>query len=269
MENFEDIKDTCNSSYLAQVQSFHSGVYEIVGIADLLKKKFEVREIDDWPLMIQLGIILTTCTSLLHILPKEKEFSKIFIDKRTIATLIRNIIDSHDAIDFLCNHKKWSHLEGLNRTILGYYIARKAHKIMDSAQHKEIAEKYLKMLESKVNDKKKLRKIENGESILIESRKERLLSICGEEADMVGRIISDLSSYVHSVPPGLWFENSFEDAFKDNDRVRLMLCMWLQVANFYIVKVAKLVIENHGHIVAKNENLQRYMDNHQRVFGVE
>ena len=58
-------------------------------------------ELPDWPTVILATTVQTSAISLFKLLPFERRREPL--DKRSIASIIRNLIDTHDALEFLAS----------------------------------------------------------------------------------------------------------------------------------------------------------------------
>ncbi|SDF24525.1 hypothetical protein SAMN04487996_109297 [Dyadobacter soli] len=224
-------------------------------------------EIGDWPSVLLATTVLTTAVSLLKLLPPS-EPDRHAIDRRSIATIIRNIVDTHDVIDQFC-HDDGSETFHLNRDILGYYLANRKMLISERLEMQEgqsltsIKEYYWSRIKGSNLDKTAINKLKNGETIFYESRHQRIQKICGDQTNLVQGILADLSTYVHSIPPGLWF-NSLDESFGDNTQNRNIVAVWLRVGNFYFAKSIEILISELPMQI--NEELRKFLDNNKKVF---
>ena len=69
-----------------------------------------------------------------------------------------------------------------------------------------------------------------------QSRKDRVKRACGEHAEFVGGVLTDLSTYVHSLPPSIWM-SSLDELDSDTLHNRHVTAVWLRIANFYFSKI--------------------------------
>jgi hypothetical protein len=77
-------------------------------------------------------------------------------------------------------------------------------------------------------------------------------------------VLADLSTYVHSIPPGLWF-GGLDELYADSNRNRAMVAVWLRVTNYYLGRCFALILQTFP--AAKSTELTRYIGRHEKVFA--
>src|SRR5512145_2111985 len=91
------------SKYLqSQVNALGLGINAFEPYIGNLHKAFREEKFIDWPTVILATTIQTTAVSLFKLLPQSEQGHEA-LDMRSIATIIRNIIDTHDVLDMLTN----------------------------------------------------------------------------------------------------------------------------------------------------------------------
>jgi hypothetical protein len=182
--------------------------------------------------------------------------------------LVRNLIDTHDAIDQFCDVSQTPEDYLLHRDVLGYYLSRKMASVPPHAKGGTYLDKagswYWGNICKSLPDKKRQRRLRDGAGLFYTTRRERLAKHCGDNADFMGEILTDLSTYVHSVPPGLWM-SSLEDGFADSHHIRRTLVVWLRITNFYFARSIGIILGAvHRDAVPP---LKDYLLANQAVFG--
>lgn len=234
-----------------------------------LHKDFNKEKIIDWPTVVLATTLQSTALSLFKLLPTGTVSNKV-LDKRSIATLVRNIIDTHDALDMMINADSPERHQ-LNRNILGMYIAGRINKVQqfideENAQvfYKKTKTTYWKAIKNSPLYVESMDKLKNGEGIFYESRRSRVERACGEHAEFVSGVITDLSTYVHSIPPSIWM-STLNELYTDTVDNRNLVAIWLRIANFYMAKSMTIFLTTTGYKATKE--LNRYIEQHKKVFS--
>lgn len=238
-----------------------------------LEKDYAEGNFIDWPTIVLSNTVQATAISLFKLLPCGSQFdksvrkftaismlrtfwrllpfhheSKEILDKRSLATMIRNIVDTHDVLDMMSISESPEEFN-LHRDILGYYIANRISTIQQHID-KPKAEQFYKNAQKNYWDKIKnsprytqsLERVKKGESIFYKSRKERVKSVCGDSSDFVMGILADISTFVHSIPPSIWMKD-IGSLYSDSEDNRNMVSVWLKVGNFYFARAISIVLQ--------------------------
>jgi hypothetical protein len=264
--NNEEIERT----FLAEAYRFHQAVRNFADVTIRIHDAYAAGQFIDWPTVLLGTLLLTTAVSLSKLLPREEsKHSRIVIDRRSIATLTRNIVDTHDSLDLLCDPSQSPEQFTLHRDILGHYLANKYIAFRDKGHAPNYLDKsrewYWSRICEAIPDKAKRRRLRDGSTLFYTTRSERLLKSCGEDASFVGKVLADLSTYVHSVPPALWLK-SLEEAFDDSPATRGVLLVWVQIANFHFARSIRIVLTSAQ---IADAGLQEYIDSRLTVFRRE
>lgn len=224
----------------------------------------------DWPTIVLVTTLQATAISIFRLL-SSSEHSDELLDRRSIATLVRNIVDTHDAFHMLVNASTHEEYQ-LHRDILGLYLSSRIHKVQSSINPQQVQELYLKaptfywdkIQQSSLYNKSNMGKLKRGEQIFYRSREERVEDVCGTHSRFVLAILADLSTYAHSIPPGIWFSDLTE-LYADNRQSRDLVAVWLQLTNFYFARIVKGFLR-----VARYEaspNIDKFLLQFQAVFA--
>lgn len=223
----------------------------------------------DWPTIVLLHTLQATAISIFRLLPPA-EYTDEVLDKRSIASLIRNVVDTHDVLRMMGIDESAERFN-LHRDILGLYLSSRTNKVQTAIDPKNAQsifvhtkKWYWERIKKSSLYKKEMDQLKSGESIFYESRRSRVESVCGEHSDFVMGVLADLSTYIHSIPPPIWF-SSLNEMYSDNKSNRDMIAVWLRVANFYLAKGYET-----GLSVAKYEKsaeLSAFLDCHREVFS--
>lgn len=231
----------------SQVNALGGGINAFEPVLDSLHKAFAESKFGDWPTVLLGTILQTTAISLYKLLPPP-EVSGAPVDRRSIATLVRNLVDTHDSIDMLCNTETPEDFN-LHRDILGYYLSGQIADIQKHIAAGEVQKffpiaraEYWAKIDQGIQDTTRKGRLKRGQSLFYRSRSERIQKACGSDSDFVRGVIADLSTYVHSIPPALWM-STVESAFDDDKGARDMLALWVQVANFYYANSIRIVLQ--------------------------
>ncbi len=245
------------------------GVNTFAPLVDKMHSDFDAERFVDWPTLILTTTMQATAISLFKLLPPENAAE--ILDRRSLATLVRNLVDTHDVIEMMVNSKS-AEEHHLNRQILGLYISSRIAHVQKSVCPTE-AEKFYplaketywkKIEESPLYDKGAMSRLKSGESIFYKTRKERLRIACGEHSDFVGGVLADLSTYVHSIPPALWMGKS-HDICADTPKNRDMIAVWIRLANFFYARSIGIVLKAAGYEFS--DDLKAFHSHHQEVFS--
>jgi hypothetical protein len=254
--------------YRAQRQVLINGINAFEPVVMQLHEAYKREDFCDWPTIILATTVQTSAISLFKLLPFEK--SREPLDKRSIASIIRNIVDSHDALDLLINPATPEQFN-LHRDILGLYIAKRIATIQTKVDAPRAAEfypraasHYWRSIQNSRLYKKPMDRLKSGESIFYGTRGQRVEKACGSDAQFVMGVIADLSTYVHSVPPTLWLSD-IDELYADNHRHRSVVGIWLRVANFYLARCFALVLGVFG--AKQSAELTTFISNHKSVFA--
>ncbi|ACM18894.1 hypothetical protein Geob_0525 [Geotalea daltonii FRC-32] len=269
------------------INSFEPYIYR-------LEKDYAEGKFLDWPTIVLSHTVQATAISLFKLLPSGSQFdenarkfstssifrivlrllpfrheSKEILDKRSIATMIRNIVDTHDVIDMMvnCTTEEFN----LHRDILSYYIANRVNVIQEHID-KPKAEQFYKTAQATYWNRIKksplytqsLDRIKKGETVLYKSRKDRVTSVCGDSSNFVMGILADISTFVHSIPPSIWMKD-MDSLYSDSENNRNMVSVWLKVGNFYFARVMSIVLEQTNY--ETSPEAKRFFDYNRTVFA--
>ncbi len=254
--------------YAGQRQVLINGINAFEPAVDQLHAAYKRQEFTDWPTIILATTVQTSAISLFKLLPLERRREPL--DKRSIASIIRNLIDTHDSLDLLLNTATLEEFN-LHRDILGLYLASRIAKVQSSIASDQASQFYPygastywdKIRKSKLYDKS-MDRLKRGESLFYTTRVQRVKKACGAHADFVIGVIADLSTYVHSVPPALWFSD-IDELYADTGQQRPIVGVWLRVANFYLGRSFSMVLDIFP--VANTTELKDFISRHQAVFA--
>lgn len=234
-----------------------------------LHKEFKDGSFVDWPTVILTTTAQSTAVSLFKLLPPP-ELSNEVLDKRSIATLVRNIIDTFDVMDMMVNADTPARFE-LHRNILGMYLAGRINKVQQSIDaekvedfYKHNKQWYWASIKKSPLFNKSIERLKNSEGVFYQSRKTRVKRACGEHADFVSGVLTDLSTYVHSIPPSIWM-SSLDELYSDTVKNRNVTAVWLRIANFYFAKIINILITTTNYELTKE--LEEFIDHHKDVFS--
>ena len=254
--------------YTGHRQILINGINAFEPVIDELHAAYKRQEFPDWPTIVLATTAQTSAISLFKILPFERRREPL--DKRSIASIIRNIVDTHDALDFLVNTATSEEYD-LHRDILGLYLATRIANVQSKIAGERASGFYPKAESSywaKVQASKLYRKsmhsLRRGESLFYATRVQRVEKACGAHAEFVLGVIADLSTYVHSVPPSLWF-CEINQLYADTAQQRPIVGVWLRVANFYLAHCFSIVLDAFP--TAKTSALKQFISQHKAVFA--
>ncbi|MHB1334025.1 MAG: hypothetical protein ACYCY1_15655 [Sulfuriferula sp.] len=223
----------------------------------------------DWPTIVLLNTLQATAISIFRLLPPA-EYTKEILDKRSIASLIRNVVDTHDVLRMMGTAESEDHFN-LHRNILGLYLSSRTNQVQNAIDPKNTQsffahtkKWYWERIRKSPIYKKEMDRLKNGESLFYESRRSRVESVCGEHGDFVIGVLADLSTYVHSVPPPIWF-SSLNEMYSDNKSNRDVIAVWLRIANFYMAKGYETGLSAAKY--EKSAELSEFLDHHHKVFS--
>jgi len=254
--------------YTGQRQVLINGINAFEPVVDQLHAAYRRGEFPEWPTIVLATTVQTSAISLFKLLPLEGRREPL--DKRSIASIIRNVIDTHDALDFLVNTAT-SEEFNLHRDILGLYLANRIANIQakiaidrSSKFYPKAASRYWDNIrKSKLYDKS-MDRLRRGESLYYATRVQRVEKACGEHANFVLGVTADLSTYVHSVPPALWL-SEINELYADTDQQRPIVGVWLRVANFYLARCFSIVLDVFS--ARKTTDLETFISRHKEVFA--
>lgn len=283
------------SHLLSQAALFALGINAFEPYIYRLEKDYEEEKFLDWPTIVLSHTVQATAISLFKLLPSGSQFdenarkfsagsvfrtfwrllhfrqeSKEVLDKRSIASMIRNIVDTHDVLDMMVNCKSPEEFN-LHRDILGYYIANRINTVQEHID-KPKAEHFYKNVQSTYWNKIKksplytqsLERVRKGETVLYKSRRDRVTSICGDSSNFVMGILADISTFVHSIPPSIWMKD-IGSLYSDSENNRNTVSVWLRVGNFYFARVISIVLEQTNYEVSSEA--RKFLNYNKTVFA--
>lgn len=250
--------------FLPQGSAFQLGICSFEPYIYRIHKDFNDGVFVDWPTVFLATTLQSTAVSLFKLLPPPA-ISHDILDKRSIASLVRNIVDTYDVMNMMSCFDDTDRFE-LNRNILGMYLSGRINVIQKSINCTQVESFYLHSRSFYWNKIKKsplyvpkMDRLKNGEGIFYQSRKERLVAACGDQADIVSGILTDISTYVHSIPPALWLSD-LDDLYTDSISNRNSVAIWLGIANFYFAKTLSVFFNSTEY--EKNEDILKYINHH-------
>jgi hypothetical protein len=258
--------------FSSQAYSFQQAISAFGKVVDDIQANYKTNKFTDWPTVILSMLLHSTAISLFRLLPKEASGdSLVLIDRRSIATLIRNLVDTHDVIDLLCDPNQSPTDFNLHRDIMGYYLSGKLHAFHGKANPTSFfgrldktQDSYWKRIANALPDKSQKNRLKRGESLFYLTRKERIAKCCGQNHEFVEKVLADLSTYVHSVPPALWMKTS-DAVFANDEKTRGMLTIWLRITNFYYARAINIVLLAYRLESPSNE-LKNFIDMNRELF---
>jgi hypothetical protein len=234
-----------------------------------LDQDYKKERFIDWPTIVLLHTLQATAISIFKLLPP-MEYSNEVLDKRSIASLIRNVVDTHDVLRMMTTTESEDRFN-LHRDILGLYLSSRTNKIQNAIDSKNAQSFfshtkswYWSRIKKSPLYNKEMDRLKSGEGLFYQNRRIRVESICGEHSGFVLGVLADLSTYVHSVPPPIWFSN-LDEMYADKESNRNMVAVWLRVGNFYIAKGYEI-----GLSMAKYEQSPEifwFLEHHREVFN--
>lgn len=223
----------------------------------------------DWPTIVLLHTLQATAISIFRLLPPVKYTNEV-LDKRSIASLVRNVVDTHDVLRMMTISDSEDRFN-LHRDILGLYLSSRTDKVQNAIDSKSAQSFfahtkhwYWSRIKKSPLYSKEMDRLKSGEGLFYESRRSRVESVCGEHSKFVLGVLADLSTYVHSVPPPIWF-STLDEMYSDKQSSRDMVAVWLRVGNFYIAKGYELVLSKAGY--EKSPEISWFLDHHREVFN--
>jgi len=254
---------------ISQGSALYQGISAFEPYINELHKRYESEDFIDWPTIVLATTLQTTCISLFKLLPA-REFGNEPLDKRSIASIVRNVVDTHDVIDMLINEKD-SERFNLHRDIMGLYLSSRINKVQsailpDQAQeiYKHTKQWYWKRIKGSELYEKSMDRLKSGEALFYQSRRQRLSNACGKHADFVSGVLADLSTYVHSIPPSIWMSDT-SNMCSDNESNRNTVAVWLRISNFYFAQSMKAVVDFSA--METSEAMAEFMAHHEYVFS--
>jgi hypothetical protein len=255
---------------LSQGVTLVNGVNAFAPYVRRLHGDYKEDKFSDWPTIVLLNTLQATAISIFRLLPPA-EYTNEVLDKRSIASLIRNVVDTHDVLRMITNAESEDRFN-LHRDMLCLYLSSRTNKVQTAIDPKNAQSFFAhtkewyreRIRKSPLYTKEMDRFLKSGESMFYESRRSRVEAVCGEQSDFVIGVLMDLSTYVHSVPPSIWL-SSLNDMYSDNKSNRDVTAVWLRVANFYIAKAYEtgLSLTNYE----KSADLSAFLDHHRTVFS--
>lgn len=223
------------------------GITAFEPVINKLHRAYRDEAFGDWPTIVLATTLQVSAISLFRLLPAE-ERTDAPLDRRSIASIIRNIIETHDALDLLIGTASPDEFN-LHRDIMGLYLSARIEKIGSSIspdRPKSIfgsaASGYWESIKRSPLYTKSMDRLKTGESLFYLSRAERVRKACGSDSDFVMGVIADLSTYVHSVPPTLWM-SGIDEIYKDDERNRDVVAVWLALTTLYLAQSFNLVLK--------------------------
>lgn len=260
-----------------------------------LEKDYAEGKFLDWPTIVLSHTVQATAISLFKLLPSGSQFdekgrkfsagsifrtfwrllpfrheSKEVLNKRSIATMIRNIIDTHDVLDMMVNAKSPDEFN-LHRDILGYYIANRISTIQEHIDkpkvehfYKNAQKTYWNKIKNSPLYTQSLERVKKGETVLYKSRRDRVTTVCGDSSNVVMGILADISTFVHSIPPSIWMKD-IGSLYSDSEDNRNMVSVWLKVGNFYFARVMSIVLQQTNY--EASSEAKKFFDYNRTVFA--
>jgi len=254
--------------YTGQRQILINGINAFEPVIVQLHAAYKRQEFPDWPTIVLATTAQTSAISMFKILPFERRREPL--DKRSIASIIRNIVDTHDALDFLVNTATSEEYD-LHRNILGLYLATRIANVQSkiageraSGFYPRAASSYWAKIQASKLYRNSMHRLRRGESLFYATRVQRVEKACGAHAEFVLGVIADLSTYVHSVPPALWFSEVTE-LYADTNQQRAIVGVWLRVANYYLARCFSIVLDIFP--AAATTDLDTFISQHEAVFA--
>ena len=245
------------------------GVNAFEPFVNRLHGDFRNAKFSDWPTVILATTFQSTAVSIFKLLPAKSDSSGI-LDKRSLATLVRNIVDTHDVLEMMVNAPSAEEFE-LNRCILGLYLSSRIDKVRKSVDESNCGDFYThtkswywKRIQASPLYSKSMLQLKNGEQLHYRSRKERAEAACGEDTKFVLGILADLSTFVHSVPPPLWM-GPLENLYSNTQENRDVVAVWLRLANFYLARCMEVVLKATQY--SPSQQLEEFLKFHETVFN--
>jgi hypothetical protein len=244
------------------------GVNAFAPLVERMATEEKDGQLADWPTVLLTQLMQTTMVSLFSLLPPGEGGAAALLDRRSIATLCRNVIDTHDVIVMMVGATGDEF--AFNRLILGHYIAAQISRVQ-TAIDREAAQRFYPQAQAKyweriqafpLYDKARMARLKKGETVFYKSRSERLRESCGEHNVFVSGVVADYSTHVHSVPPAMWFDAT---AFNDTPANRNVIAVWLRVTNYFYGRAIRTVLRNLDWM--PSDELTVFLDHHREVFS--
>jgi len=169
--------------YKSQRQVLLNGINAFEPVVTKLHAAYKREEFHDWPTIILATTVQTSAISLFKLLPFEK--CREPLDKRSIASIVRNIVDTHDALDLLISPAT-SDQFNLHRNILGLYLAKRIATIqskIDVTRARKVypraAAHYWRSIRSSPLYMPAMDRLKSGESIFYATRAQRVTKDAG------------------------------------------------------------------------------------------
>lgn len=257
-----------NEMFMNQAGAFSQAHRFMMELLVKLHKDFNNEKYSDWPSVILATQLGTLGGSLLSILPRPEE-SEQLVDMRSIASLVRNVVDTHDVLDMLLNEQEPKKFQ-LHRDLLGYYISGRFKEVQKKISPEKAEDfykyanvNYWERIRKSPFYNKKIERLKGGEGIFYQSRKERVQKVFQKNYPFVQAILADISTYVHALPPTNFF-SSLDDQCKNTQRNMELISVWLQVLNTYYAHCIQLILNATGY---KAEGIiDKYLSVHKAAF---
>ncbi|MGR5228622.1 hypothetical protein ACPV30_08890 [Photobacterium damselae] len=252
-----------------QVSALVQGINCLEPYIHEIHKDFNDGKFADWPAVFLATTLQSTAVSLIKLMPSF-EVNNDILDKRSIATLVRNIIDTHDVMSMMLDCKD-EEMFNLHRNILGMYLSGRISKIQEPISagkiqpfYKHSKDWYWKAIKSSPLYARNMEKLRGGESVFYHSRRQRIESVCGEQTDFVSGILADISTYVHSIPPALWLTD-LDGLYTDTIQNRQTVAIWLRIANFYFAQSLSIFFKVTPYLISEDADF--YTKHHDTPFS--
>jgi len=270
MSQPDDNKSAQTDNLPGQAAALFLGANAFAPYVDRLQADFGSERFVDWATVILSQTMQTTVVSIYKLLPPAAKTAEA-VDMRSLATLVRNVVDTHDVIDMMLGEGQSTDERHLNRQLLGHYMAaRIAHvqRAVDAAKAQQFfpdaQSTYWARIQQSPLYEKRMARLKSGESIFYKTRAERLIAACARHADFVGGVVADLSTYVHSVPPALWLRPAAE-TYGDSEHNRDLIAVWLRISNYFFARSIRAIL--HVTSYEKSPNLDDFLNHHREVFS--
>ena len=253
----------------SQISALHQGIDAFEPYIYDLHSTFKNGEFSDWPTVILTTTIQTTAMSLFKLFPPSAKSNEP-LDLRSIATIIRNVVDTHDALNLLANADTPEEFN-LHRDILGLYLSDRINKVQVRIMSEKAEELYKRTksfywgnIRNSILYDKSMDRLKSGNAIFYKSRQQRVQETCGKHCDFILGVLTDLSTYVHSIPPSIWM-GSIENLFSNSPSNRDGVAVWLRVSNFYFAQCIRIILKTLGK--APTAEMALFLDNYKHVFS--
>jgi len=254
--------------FLSQASRLVTGVNAFEPYVYRIQKDYKEGGYTEWPSIVLITTAQATAISIVRLLPSQ-EYSNEVLDRRSLASLIRNLVDTHDVLRMMVVADSPDRFN-LHRDILGLYIASRTRKIQEGIDAKNAQQFYLHtkkwywdMIKKSPLYTNSMDRLKSGETMFYESRRKRVEDVCGANSDFVLGMLAELSTYVHSVPPSVWFSN-VDELYSDKQSSRDHIAIWLRLTNFYMARCYSMLVATAGY--ESTPELSAYMEKNKNVF---